>query len=223
VAGFERADVAKGLGVLAPRAVIAAVNAELEQNRGHQTERRRQELLAQRDQAYQQDFEESERAVEATSRAEQAAPRDPGVAVTGWPAPVEGHTWFPGLNPMVARLVGRGLPVDKLKYFAGAQGPDDPPDDVPRETAAAARFALGAYFPDRAERDLVNDWLDKTGNANNRALIEWAAELGRPLLEELRQAHAERRALAGMNQGAPGYADTAASIAAHYRRIYEGS
>ena len=113
--------------------------------------------------------------------------------------------------------------MDTLKHCAGAQGPDDPPDDVPRETAAAPRFAMDAYFPDRSERELVNDWLDKTGNANNRALIEYAAELGRPLLEELRQAHAERRALAGMNQGTPRYADTAASIGARYRRIYGGS
>ena len=36
---FAREDVAKGTGSLSPRAIIAAVNAELEQNRGHQTAR----------------------------------------------------------------------------------------------------------------------------------------------------------------------------------------
>lgn len=75
VAAFAREDVAKGTGSLSPRAVIAAVNAELEKNRGHLLESRRQELLRQRDEAYQRDFEASERAAVA-ARAEPAAPRD---------------------------------------------------------------------------------------------------------------------------------------------------
>lgn len=217
--------IAPAPGPLSPRAVIAAVNAELEKGHGHQTERRRQELLAQRDQAYRDAFEESERSAEAESRTEQAPPRGAEYAV----APPPGRVWnAPAVDAVTAQLVGRAIPpADLARWMArGAALAQEEPGDAPPLDAAViadARFALQVFLPERTMRAEVEKFLEETGLGNDEAFIRELAAKGAPLRQELEEARRDRYRLGTLNAGSREYVDTAAALAARYRKVYGGS
>jgi hypothetical protein len=82
---------------------------------------------------------------------------------------------------------------------------------------------LQAFFPGRSLRAHVDQFLEETGLGNDEQFIRELAARGGPLRQELGQAQAKRRTLGTMNQGSREYADMAASITEHYRRIYGGN
>jgi len=186
---------------------------------------RREARLAELGQVQRQLYEGTQMAGEDHQpAAARAAVTEQSATPIKWGALREGEVWdVPARDAIGAHFVKVGIANADLERWANEEGPDEAPD-LSREVIADVRLALKTKLPaDPIMRDKTEEFIEVRRLHNSPAFIEWAAAIGRTVRQELQQANAESRALAGMNQGAPGYADTAASSAARYRKIYGGS
>jgi hypothetical protein len=225
---FAKEDVARGTGTLNPRAMVAAVNLQLEKGLGYQSEHTRQALLSEREHWQRQVFEENTERAAATARAEQAAPPVAGYTAGAHPAPPPGRAWnAPALDAVAAQLVAREIaPADLSRWLArGAALAQGEPADAPALDAAViadARFALQAFLPERMLRAQVEKFLEETGLGNDEQFIRELAARGAPLRQELEEARRDRYRLGTLNEGSQEHKDVAASINARFKRIYGG-
>lgn len=214
-----------------PRDVIARINVELEQGQGHTLESRRQALLALRDQAYQQDFEESARAAEAAARAEQASPRDQGgPAILDVGEAPEGRAWnTPVVGLLAEDLVDRHvMSEDAFKQWArrGAalytarQAGGGPASPIRLD--AAQHGDLELVVPDLMRRRSLVEFIEETGLAGEADFDEALAREAEVRRQERERGRALGDKLATMNQGSKEYAALAEQRNAHYKRFYEG-
>lgn len=241
------ADVAKGTGMLGPRTALDRVNAELA--KGSHTERVRQGLLAEREQAQRQLYEAVEAAAgpgadlrpedrvinELASKpeltpADRAALDAVGLGAIDLGAPPDGRAWNAPVVAMLAEdLVGRHVVSEAVFQEWTRRGvalfnarPAEGGSVAPIRLDAAQRADLELVMPDRMLRQHAVEFVEETGLAGEAAFTAHLAREAAVRRREREQARTLGTALARMNPGSKEYAIASTARLAHYQRAHEG-